>query len=215
MDHYDYFYRTFLAEMPMRADGSNAFYPPLSMVQMNISNGAKVERVDAGIFKYIMGDDITYWAGTMDASDVSIIVDTVNSDKFQKVALTSKNPNISSGTPPFTTDVYLAIKKDVGKRNLVFSSDSTLSRDGEKLWKGMVQRGYHISVYNSTTNEYEIKHIENIDQFLDYMGDSNMQKYIFVLSETFEQVRGLIHYTGILDIKRRCGYPIFEHCKLK
>ena len=210
---YNAFYNTFLAEMPARTPGESAFAPQLMMIQMNVANGEPVTEVEPGIYKYTVNDDVTYWAGEKDASYVSIIVDTNRGGKFQKVNLSSKNPDIPAGSPPFASDMYFAIKKDAESINLAFSSDYSLSDDGARLWKGIVRRGYTVSVFDTTTNEYVLSKIENMDQFSEYYGDINKKRYMFVLSGSLMEFRGIEHYAAILDIKRRCGYNLFEEFK--
>ncbi|CAB4129703.1 hypothetical protein UFOVP116_87 [uncultured Caudovirales phage] len=208
--NYKTFYTIFLAEMPQRLQGSNDFGAQLGMLQENISYNNNVKTVNTNIFKLELGSQVTYWFGDESAQNVSIIVDTNVDGNFCKVVLSSKNPAIPQGSPPFASELYLEIKLDTGKAALVLTSDNLMSTDGEKLWKGLVQRGNKLSVYDTELSKYVLTPIESISQLDDFLGDFTKNKYVFVLSETADQQRGTMHSINIMELKRLANWPLFE-----
>lgn len=215
MSDYTTFYNVFLTEMPMRVSGSNDFNAQLEMIHENLQYDAEVIGVAPGVFKIESGEQITYWVGDETATNVSLIVDTSMNGNFCKVELTSKNPSISSGTKPFASDLYLIIKSDVKNHNLIFSSDSMLSDDGIKLWKGITKRGGKVSVYDKSTQQYVLSPVSSEQELEQFIGDANHMKYVFVLSESLNEQRGIITSFGIMEIKRMANWPLFEHLKEK
>lgn len=210
---YENFYNTFLVEMPWKVNGSNDFVAQLEMLQENIQEGEEVHSVQSNIYKVILGNQTTYWVGDEDASKVLIIVDTEVSGNFCKVVLTSKNPSIPKQSPPYASDLYIAIQEDLSSDNLVLTSDSMMSDDAIRLWNRLHTSGRKISVYDTSQNKYVLGSIESAKDFAQYVGDVNYNKYIFVLSENLTNQRGLIHSFNIMEIKRLSLYPLFEQFK--
>jgi hypothetical protein len=215
MDPYKTFYQTFLAEMPQRAPGGNDFAAQLEMLQENLKYGVDVTNLLESVFKAEINEQVTYWVGNEDATVVSLIVDTTVSGTFCKVELSSKNPSIPHGTGPFVSDLYLLIKKDLAPAHLVFSSDNLLSDDGAALWKGLVNRGHAVSVYDTSTHQYVLDRIDSIDTLNNYVGGADKQKYVFVLSESRIHRQGAIHSMNIMEIKRKALWPMFEKYQQK
>lgn len=212
---YDTFYNVFLAEMPQRMPGSNSFDSQLRVLQENISYRPVVVTVTPSMHKIEFNKQATYWMGDDAATQVSIIVNTHVVDDMYKVVLTSKNPAIPKGQPPFASDVYLAIKKELGSIDLIFRSDNLLSADGENLWKGLVNRGNSISVFDTDTHQYVLTYVTDEKQLDQYLGDQNKSKYVFVLSETLLLSRAMHTTFGLMEIKRLAGWPLFKHVKGK
>jgi len=117
---YDTFFKVFLAEMPWRVAGNNDFLAQLEMLRETIAYENEVTEVSPGIFKVTADDQYTFWAGNLAATNVSIIVDAIVIGNYCKVTLTSKNPSMI-GNPPFASDLYLVIKHDLHKRNIMFA----------------------------------------------------------------------------------------------
>lgn len=44
-----------------------------------------------------------------------------------------------------------------------------------------------------------------------YLDDNKKRKYIFVLTETIQHIRGVIHSFSIMEMKRLANYPLFEN----
>ena len=210
---YKSFYKTFLAEMPQRLNGGNDFEAQLEMVRENLKYNPDVETVAPGVFKTQNDTQTTYWVGDASATDVSLIVDTSSQGNYQKVEYTSKNPRIPTGTPPFVSDLYILIKQDASNNNLVFTSDEFLSDGGEKLWKTLVSKGYHVGVYDTTAHKYALTKVNTPAELSNYLGDADRRKYIFVLSESIQHIRGVIHSFNLMEMKRLSGYPLFENFK--
>lgn len=209
ISEYESFYHTFLAEMPWRVTGSNDFQAQLEMLQENLKYNGQVTEISTSIFKSVNDNQVTYWVGNEDASAVSLIVDTAINGNFCKVTLTSKNPAIPRGNPPFAVNLYLTIKKDVSPLHLVFSSDNLLSDDGIKLWSGLLSRSNSISVYDTDANQYVLDKIDDFDTMSKYIGGADKQKYIFVLSESATHRQGVTHMVKIMELKRKTVYPNF------
>lgn len=209
---YDSFYYMFLAEMPQRMPGNNDFLAQLGMLQENIQYDAdKVVEVSANVFKILIDTQTTYWVGTSDASMVSLIVDTETIGKYCKITLSSKNPSIAAGSPPYASDLYSLISKDMANEQLAFTSDETLSSEAERLWQRLFTQGKKISVYDKEAHKYILQPINSKEDLLTYMGGPDKKKYVFVLSETAEKQRGIIHSFGIMEIKRLANWPLFDH----
>lgn len=210
MNNYESFYRTFLAEMPWRAPSGNDFAAQLEMLQENLKHGADVEEVSRNIFKATSENQLTYWAGDINATEVSIIVDTEINGNFCKVTLTSKNPQVPAKSPPYASDLYLLIKQDLSNLNLTFTSDAILSDEAIRLWNGIVNRGNKVSVYDTNTQKYVLTDISNAPELEKFIGGIDHQRYVFVLSETTAAQRGIHHSFNIMEIKRKMLYPLFE-----
>jgi len=214
--NYQTFFNVFLAEMPWRIAGGNAFDAQLKMLKENQSNYPENQKsIGNNVYKITVGDQSTYWTGSGDLSDVAVIVDTENDGKFCKVVLTSKNPSMPHGAAPYTSDLYLAIKKDIGTLNMVFTSDNMLSDDAMKLWDRLLSQGYALSVYDTSTHQYALDHVKSTDELGSYFGDIDKQKYVYVLSENVEITDGLKHSIAIMEIKRNALYPLFEEFRKK
>ena len=206
-----HFYNIFLSEMPRRINGSNSLDAQLSMIQEMIVYGDQVETVSNNIYKIVNGDQSTYWCGNEDASMVSIIIDTEQDGAFNKIVLTSKNPTINKGSPPYASDLYLIIKSDIGSANLALSSDSMISDDAIRLWKGLVSRGNAVSVFDKNQHQYVLQNVTSADKLNNFIGDASSSRYVFVLSESVKHQRGIQHAITIIELKRMSGYPLFEN----
>jgi hypothetical protein len=218
MDNYKIFYRTFLAEMPWVVDGSNAFEAQRQMLEELLSDGSAPEQLGKDVYKLTSGNQTTYWIGSADAAGVSIIVDTEINGNFCKVVLTSKNPAIAPKSPPFASDLYLLIKQDLSTLNLVFTSDGMLSSDAVKLWTRIMNQGENISVYDTQKSQYVLNPVKTVDQLSNYLGDYNNSRYVFVLSETAQEFKGVAHSIALMELKRSARYPLqelFDHLKRK
>lgn len=218
MDNYEIFYRTFLMEMPWVVAGSNDFEAQHQMLEELLSDGAEPEQISNGVYKLTTGNQLTYWVGDANAASVSIIVDTEVNGNFCKVVLTSKNPAIAPKSPPYASDLYLLIKQDLSMLNLVFTSDSMLSADAIKLWSRLANQGEHISVYDTQASQYVLSPIETVDELSKYLGDHNSSQYVFVLSESIQEFKGIAHSVALMELKRKAGYPLqelFNHLKRK
>lgn len=209
--NYDTFYNLFLTEMPQRAPGINGFQAQLEMIQENLDYDVDVISVSAGVFKIDTDEQTTYWVGNKDATTVSIIVDTTIDGNFCKVVLSSKNPTLLPGSKPYASDLYLIIKEDIKPYHLVFTSDELLSDDGERLWKGLIKRGNPVSVYDTSTHKYVLSPVDNEQDLTNYIGGPDKRKYVFILSESQCEQRGIIGSFAIMEIKRNAGYPLFDH----
>lgn len=212
---YSTFYNVFLTEMPRRVNGNNSFAAQLVMIRENLQYNSNVIKLEPDVWKTQNGDQITYWAGTADASTVQLIVDTEQHGSFRKVILTSKNPQISAGNPPFAGDLYVIIKEDALAVNLVFTSDEFLSDSGIKLWQNIVTKGYKVAVYDTLSRQYVLSQVTKPDDMLAFLGDADKRKYIFVMSESTQHIRAVIHSFSIMDLKRQAGYPLFENYENK
>jgi len=210
MNNYEAFHRTFLAEMPWRAQGGNDFPAQLEMLQENISDGAEIISLGDNVFKTLLGNQITYWVGDKNAISVLIIVDTEINGNFCKVVLTSKNPQLPPKSPPYASEVYLLIKKDLSNLHLTFSSDSIMSDDAIRLWRGMVDRGEKVSVFDTSKHQYVLSDVSAVDELEKYIGDMGNQRYVFVLSENLTTQRGTHHLFNLMELKRNILYPLFE-----
>ena len=217
MDYKD-FHTIFLAEMPWRVPGGNDFSAQLEMLHELIAEGYDVTAVGNSIFKITANDQISYWHGTADAENVSIIIDTTVSGNFCKVVLTSKNPTLPARSAPYASDMYLLIKQDLLGDSLAFASDELMSDDAIKLWKRLSASGNTISVYDTTTRQYALDAITDASELESFIGGPDKQKYIFVLSESREHYVGTRHAIGLMELKRNAGYPLqelFEQLKKK
>ena len=206
---YEGFRKTFLVETPQHLEGSNDFYAQLDMIKENLKYNSGVTEVVTDVFKTQHGNQTTYWMGDSEAIEVSSIVDTETNGEFCRVVLTSKNPNIPRGVGPYVSDLYLIIKNDVKPNHLVFTSDEILSTDGEKLWKGLVNRGHQVSVYDKLSHKYVLSSIANSEELESYIGDADKRRFVFVLSEDLSYQRGVITKFSIMEIKRLAGWSLF------
>jgi hypothetical protein len=206
---YEGFRKTFLVETPQHLEGSNDFYAQLDMIKENLKYNSEVTEVVTDVFKTQHGNQTTYWMGDSEAIEVSSIVDTETNGEFCRVVLTSKNPNIPRGVGPYVSDLYLIIKNDVKPNHLVFTSDEILSTDGEKLWKGLVNRGHQVSVYDKLSHKYVLSSIANSEELESYIGDADKRRFVFVLSEDLSYQRGVITKFSIMEIKRLAGWSLF------
>lgn len=209
---YDSFYYTFLEEMPQKMPGNNDFTAQLEMLQENIHlDSDKVLAVNSDVFKIEIDNQTTYWVGTLDASSVSLIVDTETMGKYCKIILSSKNPSIPAGNPPYASELYLLISKDMANQHITFTSDETISSDAERLWLRLLSQGKKISVYDKEAHKYILQPINGKEDMIKYIGGPDKKKYVFVLSETLEKQRGIMHSFGIMEIKRLANWPLFDH----
>jgi len=208
---YKTFFDVFLTEMPWRVPGSNDFAAQLEMLmETREHNPENQVDISDDIHKIEVGDQSIYWVGTRDLTTVSIIVDTATNGKFCKVVLTSKNPSIPRGSPPYTSELYLIIKNDVKESNLVFGSDAIMTDDAMRLWSRLLSQGNAISVFDTTKHQYVLTRVTAVDEMQEYFGNIVKQKYIFVLSENKEVAYGIKHSVDLMELKRKVLYPLFE-----
>jgi hypothetical protein len=195
--------------MPMRTSGSNGFNPHVAALKENLRYGHIPVVVSKDVYKISANKVTTYWVGSKDSSSVIIVVDTRISDSMCKVTLASKNPDYSSRAP-YTSDLYLVIKDDIANNDLVFASDEYLSLDGERLWVGLVKRGNVISIFDTEKKQYVLNYVQDVNELTSYLGGLDRQRYIFVLSESLLESRGIFTTFAIMEIKRKANYPLFE-----
>ena len=207
---YNIFHKLFLTEMPVRLNGSNDFGAQLEMIRENLRYNPQVTKLAPSVYKTENGSQITYWYGDQDAKTVQLICDVNMHGNFVKVELTSKNPSIPPGNPPYASELYAIIKDDSTNKNLVLTSDQFLSDEGTKIWARLLTAGHHIGVYDTQSKKYVLTSVENVEQLSQYIGDFSMAKYIFVISESIQEHRGVKHAFDLLELKRNCGYPLFE-----
>lgn len=211
-DSYDSFYKTFLQEMPQRVSGNNDFAAQLEMLQENIRyDHDKIISISSSVFKIHIAEQTTYWMGNKEATSVSIIVDTEVVGKFRKVVLTSKNPAIPAGSPPYASDLYLLICNDAALHHLIFTSDELISGEAEKLWQGLIKRGGTVSVYDNSIHQYILQPVKSGEELSSYIGGPEKRRYVFVLSETLVFQKGMTHTFSLMEIKRLAKWPLFDH----
>lgn len=196
--------------MPWLIPGSNDFTAQFEMLHELLQDDPEILAIGNSIFKIVTNHQITYWHGNADASKVSIIVDTEVTGNFCKVQLTSKNPQLSKSTPPFTSDMYIAIKQDLASSDLTFTSDSMMTSDAINLWTRVANSGGTIGVFDTTLQKYILRQVASAEEMRNFCGGPDCQKYIFVLSESALHFAGTKHSVGLMEIKRLAGYPIFE-----
>ena len=215
MDFYVAFYKAYLQEMPQKVLSGNNFESQLEILRENLRNDNNVETIGANVHKLRMRDLITYWVGSKDASIVSLIVDVEVFLKYCKVVYPSKNPTIPKGSPPYASDLYVLIAKDVAIGNLIFTSDSVISDDAERLWKRLVSTGSKVSVYNKELPQYNLFRVNSEEELEKYIGGFDKRKYLFVLSENETTQLGVIHSFNLMEMKRLANWPLFEHLQNK
>lgn len=199
----------------MRLNGNNDFHMQLEMLRENLANNGSARCVAPGMYCWDGGGQASYWLGTEDTSYVSLIIDTNTNGRYRKVTMTSKNPDIPGGTPPFASDAYALINSDAKCANLVFTSDEMLSDSGAKLWKNVAASGQHVGVYDTADSKYVLKHVSTPAELADYIGGEDMGRYLFVLSESRIEFQGTRHAFSILELKRNAGYPLFLQQKAR
>ena len=209
MDYKD-FYNVFLAEMPWRLPGSNDFAAQFEMLKELVTDYPDLIEEANGLNKIEVGSQVTYWTGNSDLSKVTMIIDTEIAGNFCKVNLTSKNPSLSKGSPPFASDVYIAIKGDVGTKNLSLAAGDMMTDDAINLWKRLHSQGNKLSVFDTNSQRYVLSSINSVNELDQFIGGPEKQQYIFVLSENNECASGAQHAVAIMEIKRNSGYPIKE-----
>lgn len=180
------------------------------VLKQNVGILGNVKTMNVCIHKIAIANHVTYWNGDKEAKTVNIIVDTEIVDDNCRVTMISKNPKIAAGQKPYASDIYELIKDDVKTKNLIFASGDIVSADGANIWKGVVKRGRHISVYDTSKNQYVLTPVtteKDLEKYIDQTYDKS--KYIFVLSETLEEARSTITTFAIMEIKRKASWPLF------
>ena len=213
-DIYAAFYKTFLVENPQRVSGNNDFAAQSDALRQNAQD-SNITCIGQSTFKLNFNNVTTYWVGAKNAANVELIVDTETNGNFCKIILTSKNPRIISGLPPYASDLYLVIAKDTKSFNTAFTSGDLISDDAERLWKGIVTRGGNVSVFDTEANGYVLQPVASENDLAQFIGDKDKRKYIFVLSETKENQQGLVHKFALMEIKRLAKWPLFDHLQRK
>jgi len=211
ISYYDAFNKVFLMEMPQRVPGNNDFDAQLEMLIENLRySGNKTVNVTENVFKLKLNDQTTYWVGNDTAELVSLIVDIESTGKYSKVALSSKNQSIPFGLPPYASDLYSLISKDMKPQQMVFTSDDTISHEAERLWTRLVAQGKKISVYDNSLNKFVLRPVSSGEELANYIGGPEKKKFVFVLSESDEIQRGIMHSFNLMEIKRLANWPVFE-----
>ena len=210
---YKLFHQLFVQEMSQTVNGENSFPSQLLMIRENLRHNSTVISLAPTVHKTQNGAQVTYWVGDPTAQNVQLIVNTSTHGNFRKVELTGKNPEIAQGSPPWASDLYVTIKNDSGADNLVFTGDEFLSDSGTKLWSRLVSLGYKIAVYDNSVNKYVLTQLASAGELSQYIGGADRRKYVFVMAESVENIRGVMHTFDIMELKRNAGYPLFENLK--
>lgn len=199
MDNHEIFYKTFLEKIPGVVNGCADFGSHHQLLKESLSGGSLPEQVSDGVHKLVSGNQITYWEGTADASYVSIIVDAEINGNFCKVY------NFAPISPPYASDLYLLIQRDLKGLHLVFSRDSMLSVDAVRLWTRIAKQDEHLAVYDTQSSHYAVNPIKSAAELSDYCRDYGSKRYIFVLSETLGRFKDMVHLVAQMELKREEG----------
>ena len=80
------------------------------------------------------------------------------------------------------------------------------------LFRSLVSNGYHIAVYDTSAHKYVLSKVGTANDLEQYLGDSDSSKhrFVFVMTESEQSIRGTIHSVAIMELKRNSGYPLIE-----
>lgn len=146
-----------------------------------LKHGAKPEKVGDKLKKIDLSTSVYYW---YDADD-DIILGAGLDKKPQAlvVNILGKNPKYRN-KPPYASDLYDAILKDIGG-SIRIHSDTQLSDQGYAVWKKLLNLGHTVSVYdheNPGKTFASFTDVNQMDQFF-RNDDTDYERYQFVLSE--------------------------------
>lgn len=183
------FNQTWLIESPEGHGSFETFEAIEYNIRDRIKNGASPIALGNNLFK-IEGNQIKfYWYQKEGA--ILLGVELFIRPQGMSVNLIGKNPKTKS-SPPFSSDLYLAILKDNNK-SLLFS-DTQMSNDGLNIWKRLVTNGYPVSVYDRAAPGKSFKTFTDASELDEFVKDDDrdFRRYQYVLSlpgETLAETR--------------------------
>lgn len=186
------FKNTFLLESPQRIDHHNlngVVHDLATIINAHISLGDIIRVISNNVFRIKVAGLLFYWMADNNKRDGKIILAVQCHEEPLAiiVKMLGKDENYI-GKPPFVTDLYGAIIKDLDK-SITFMSDETLTIDAFAAWQRLFQQEYKILVFDQ---EHPAKTITPILSVTDlekyYNTDQNFKRYQFILSENLEQI---------------------------
>ena len=195
------FNETWLTEMPRRAEPIDLYGSIVSAVKDRIQGNMPVTKLNNNLNKLIGNHTIVYWYGNQENIILGVELDI----KYQGlvVNIVGKNPKYTN-QPPYASDLYTAILNDTHRPIRLFS-DSSLSDEGLKIWKRLVQLGNSVSVYNRENPGQTFKTFdspEELDQFFSGT-DASFSKYQFMISEvgpTLAETRSFFNLRRVREL---------------
>lgn len=203
------FHNTWLTEMP---SGSGIFpaYEPLVKIinQMADYDGAQIIKLDNNLNRLIIGKSIWYWYG--DINNIQLCTELNVEHEAVVVRLTGKDPKLK-GKPPFASDLYSTILKDLGE-NIRLRSDTYLSDEGLGIWKKLFQLGHKILIYDSKQPGQSYKPFKDISEFDEYFKHDSKEheRYQYVLSESSLRLAEIHAHFNIRKYWEDAGHSLID-----
>jgi hypothetical protein len=151
-----------------------------------IDNGMTPVDIGNGLMKIDMSQLVYYW---YQSNDGKIILGVGLEKKPQalEVFITGKSPDIYG--EPYASELYKNILKNTNK-SVRLRSDQTMSEDGKKIWKRLIDDGVNVSIYDAQNPGQTFNTFTNpsqIDHYFSY-NDSDFKRYRYVLSDDGEML---------------------------
>jgi len=186
------FNETWLSEAPMRSNIGGTYSAIVYDIKDHIQYNATPISIGNHLFKIVETQTIIYWYEI----NGEIVLGTELDIKPQglAVSITGKNPKFTN-FPPYASDLYDAILTD-NHRSIRLFSDNQLTDEGLKLWKRLIMKGHHITLYDPKHPGQKFKTLSTPEELDMFFSDDDSQYYTqFVLSETSQlaETRGFFN----------------------
>ena len=181
------FIDTWLFEMPRGSGRFETFDALKYAIRDFTKSGIKPVEVTGNLKRIIIHELYLYWYEKDE--EIQLASELTKRPEGLVVSITGKDPSLK-GSPPYASDLYIAILKDTDK-NIRILSDKSLSDEGYSLWKKLLKLGHKVSVYNAKENPGQSMRSfhtpEEMDEFFKH-GDVDFEKYQYVLSENINNL---------------------------
>lgn len=200
-DTRDNFETTWLVEMPMSVGNISVFAQLVSNIKEKINLNYTVITISNDLYKINGLTSLLYWYQFND--EIILAIELEKAPQGLLVSLVGKNEKFKN-KPPFAYNLYDAILKDQ-KEPIKLLNDDKLSDDGYKLWQKLFNLGHKITVYDGTNPTKTFKTFDSSEDFDNYFGNKDMQRYRFVLTESGSILGDLVSLFEIYYFKKLSG----------
>jgi hypothetical protein len=201
------FIETWLAEMPASVPPIGNLYPVLaSGIKGWIDNG--ISPVHLGDNLYSIGGQTIKYYWLQSGNDISVAVELQRLPAGYSVNMVGKNPNISTATPPFATDLYAAVLDNITKP-MIFS-DEQVTTDGFAIWRRLLSvPGLNVSVYDTMEPGRSFATITTEQELQLYIGDDK-RNFRFTLSKKGSPLAEMNSYFNLRRFRELSGQNLTD-----
>lgn len=175
------FVNSFLAEMPEGISKTDLADKIEYFIKDHIKEKTYPVQTLSNGLKKIEGQQVLFYWYEDRNGKMSIGVEI---EKTPHAAVVREIGKFNKGRPPFASDLYNAILKDLGG-SLRLSSDVQLSDEGLNIWKRLFAQGHKLGVYDAQNPGQSFTPITSAEDLTKFFKDDdrNYRRYQYIISE--------------------------------